>query len=92
MRCLDLATLVKQNSHSHVDLLKLDIEGGEQDLLSCNLEWLKRVDAIIAEFHPGQVDYSGLTTKLQEEGFRYIPANSVFPDNMDSFIREPSAA
>lgn len=72
-----------------IDLLKLDIEGGEQELLSSNLEWLERVDAIIAEFHPGCVDYPGLVKKLQERGFRYIPANSVFPDNMDSFIREP---
>lgn len=71
-----------------IDLLKLDIEGGEEELLGSNLEWLERVDAIIAEFHPGCVDYPGLVMKLQERGFRYIPANSVFPDNMDSFIRE----
>jgi len=73
-----------------IDLLKLDIEGGEQELLGSNLEWLQQVDAIIAEFHPDCVDYPGLVAKLQQQGFRYIPANSVFRNNMDSFVRERS--
>jgi FkbM family methyltransferase len=71
-----------------IDLLKIDIEGGEQELLGSNFEWLQRVDAIIAEFHPDCVDYPGLVAKLQERGFRYIPANSVFRNNMDSFVRK----
>ena len=90
-RLMSMNTLLANYwNDGRIDLLKLDIEGGEQELLSSNLEWLQRVDAIIAEFHPDCVDYPGLVAKLQQQGFRYIPANSVFRNNMDSFIRESS--
>ena len=35
-----------------VDLLKIDIEGTEQELLGRNNEWLQRVGAIVLEIHP----------------------------------------
>jgi len=69
-----MSTLLKTYwDEGRIDLLKLDIEGGEQELLRFQLEWLQRVDAIIAEFHPDCVDYPGLVAKLQQHGFRYIP-------------------
>jgi FkbM family methyltransferase len=36
----------------HVDLVKIDIEGTEEDLLARNNAWLGCVDAIILEIHP----------------------------------------
>lgn len=73
---------------SRVDLLKLDIEGGEEELLtSGDLAWLERVDAIIAEFHPGMVDYQGLIQVLVSHGFDYIPAGSAWKGSMDAFVR-----
>src|SRR5271165_1212341 len=33
-------------------LIKIDIEGGEQELFDGPIEWLARTDAIIIEFHP----------------------------------------
>ena len=35
-----------------VDLLKIDIEGAEDDLLSRHNDWLERVGAILMEIHP----------------------------------------
>ena len=70
-----------------VDLLKMDIEGGEQALLDGDLGWLRSVHSIIAEFHPLAVDYPGLTSRLEHEGFRYLPANSVHENSMDAFLR-----
>ena len=76
---------------SGVDLLKMDIEGGEQALLDGDLGWLGSVHSIIAEFHPDEVDYPGLTSRLEHEGFRYFPANSVHENSMDAFLRpEPN--
>lgn len=69
-----------------IDLVKMDIEGGEQQLLSDNLSWLSRVRAIIAEFHPEIIDYPGLTKVLEKQNFHYICANSLYPGNMDSFL------
>ena len=36
----------------HVDLLKIDIEGSEDELLSKNNSWLEKINAIILEIHP----------------------------------------
>jgi FkbM family methyltransferase len=72
-----------------IDLVKLDIEGGEQELLAdADLSWLSRVRSLIVEFHPALVDYPGLIARLQNAGFSYYAANTVFPDNMDAFIRD----
>jgi hypothetical protein len=68
-------------------LIKIDIEGGEEELLGGPTEWLGCTDAIIIEFHPTSVDYPRLIRKVSSQGFKYIPANSVFPDNMDCFTR-----
>lgn len=86
------SVLARYAQGKRIDLLKMDIEGAEEELLSANLEWLQSVDAIITELHPGVIDASGVIATLQRQGFRYIPANSVFPDNMDSFVREPPTA
>jgi FkbM family methyltransferase len=72
---------------SEVDLIKMDIEGGEQALLTGPQEWLYRTRAIIAEFHPRTVDYTALTRLLERLGFKYVRANTAFPNNMDSFYR-----
>ncbi len=53
--------------------MKMDIEGGEQALLTGPLEWLNRTKAIIAEFHPDIVDYPLLTGLLERQGFKYVP-------------------
>jgi FkbM family methyltransferase len=73
---------------ARVGLLKLDIEGGEQGLLTGgDLTWLERVDSIIAEFHPEVVDYPGLVQVLVGQGFEYVPAGRAWAGSMDAFIR-----
>ena len=75
---------------TRVDLLKLDIEGGEQLLLTTgDLRWLDRVDAIIAELHPDVVDYAGLIQVLVDRGFTYVPAGAAWRRSMDAFFRVP---
>ena len=80
--------LVASLPNQHIDLLKIDIEGGEQALLTSNTEWLAAVDAIVAEFHPNVVDYAGLIERLVANGFRYVPAGSVWSGSMDAFVRD----
>lgn len=74
-----------------VDLVKMDIEGGEQQLLTSDLGWLDRVRALIVEFHPAVVDYPGLLSVLRRAGFRYVKYNVAQQESMDSFIRDASA-
>ena len=74
-----------------LDLVKIDIEGGEQQLLAENLSWLTRTKAMIVEFHPDRIDYPGLIKIIEQQGFRYIPANTVHINNMDAFLCEALA-
>lgn len=72
-----------------VDFLKLDIEGGEKDLLGSNLDWLQRIRSISAEFHPNLVDVAQLIRTVEQAGFRYIAPGS--PDavsNMECFVKK----
>ena len=91
VRMLSMNALLDElpESCNEIDLLKIDIEGGEQELLSSgDLAWLRKVRSVIIEFHPDVVDYPGLVHKVQEQGFRYLPAGTEFPGQMDFFIRE----
>ncbi|MEJ7787918.1 MAG: FkbM family methyltransferase [Solirubrobacteraceae bacterium] len=77
-------------SDQRIDLLKIDIEGGEQDLLLADdVFWLDRVDAIIAEFHPDRVDIATLVDTLERRGFTYYPAGTLWKGSMDIF-RKPN--
>lgn len=57
VRCLTVDDLMCELQIDHVDLLKLDIEGAEQEVLGSSSGWIARVGAIAAElhdrFHPG---------------------------------------
>jgi FkbM family methyltransferase len=72
----------------HIDLLKMDIEGGEQDLLTRgDLSWLDAVDCVVAEFHPTIVDYQKLVGKIADHNFHFHPAGSLRTGSMDCFVR-----
>lgn len=71
-----------------VDLVKMDIEGGEEAVLRGDLGWLDRVQSLIVEFHPDLVDHEQLIPLLTARGFRYIPAGAARPSSMDFFTRK----
>ncbi len=75
---------------SEIDVLKMDIEGGEGPLLeaTADLAWLGRVRSIIAETHRDVIDHPALVRTLESKGFRYLPAHSGAKfDSLDGFIR-----
>ncbi|HEY7375558.1 MAG TPA: FkbM family methyltransferase [Polyangia bacterium] len=74
-------------SSAQIDVVKMDIEGGEGPLMRENLAWLGRVKSLIAEFHPEVIDFPAVIRSIENQGFRYIPAHSVGPDSMDAFVR-----
>ena len=49
--CVDLATLMARNGHTHIDLLKIDIEGAEYGVLDDLLRRKLRVRQVLVEFH-----------------------------------------
>jgi FkbM family methyltransferase len=80
-----VAAILARSGCSRFGLVKIDIEGGEQALFEGPTDWLDSAGAIIAEFHPALVDCSKIVEAITSRGFSYIPSNSVFPDNMESF-------
>ena len=83
---ISIEGIIKMFKVTSFALIKIDIEGSEKDLFDGPIEWLKRTEAIIIEFHPA-IDQSRITGVMSSNGFRYIPAHSLVPENMDCFTR-----
>jgi FkbM family methyltransferase len=80
-------TILEKSACPKLALVKIDIEGSEQQLFDGPTGWLDCTDAIIIEFHPTLVDHGRIIRAVAEHGFTYISSNSVFPNNMDCFKR-----
>lgn len=85
---VSMPSLLARTPDGFADLVKVDIEGAEEQVLSGDLGWLDRIGSMIVEFHPDRVDYSRLVGVVEQAGFRYVPANSVWPGSMDCFVRD----
>lgn len=70
-KAISIETLQKNFEISHMDLMKIDIEGGEIDLLNKNNSWLSEVGNIIIEIHHPYTS-SDLNKNLMPFGFSII--------------------
>lgn len=87
--CISMPSLMKATELARIDLLKIDIEGGEGQLLTLANDWLELVGSIMVEFHPHVVDEPALIALLRSKGFRYYTGREVAPfgGNADYFCR-----
>ena len=70
-------SILRSAGLEHVDLCKIDIEGGEGALfLKGDTTWLARVDAIVAELHPTVIDSSAVIRAIDSAGLYYRPPGS----------------
>lgn len=89
VRMISMHTVLKRlSTDQRIDLLKIDIEGGEEALFSGDLSWLARVESIIIELHPDRVDSASIISCVVSQGFEYVPSGSIFAHSMDAFIRK----
>ena len=65
-------------NEARCNLLKIDIEGAELDFLEKEKEFLKRVDALVVEWHKLQVDFIKLSGVLAEQNFKM---ETIFEEN-----------
>jgi FkbM family methyltransferase len=71
---VSMPTLLEHFPERSVDLMKLDIEGGEGPLLTeGDLGWLQQIQAIVCEFHPEAVDCAKLEGIVQSHGMTFYP-------------------
>ena len=69
---LTMNELLDKHLHDGVDLVKLDIEGGERALLERAVEWAPRVGALVAETHE-PLTPERATELLMDAGFEPLP-------------------
>ncbi len=70
-----------------VDLMKMDIEGGETALMAGDLGWLERIAFIITELHPPMVNCEEIVAAVVPQGMIHHAPGSLFPESMDMFER-----
>ena len=51
VQCITIDQIISQIGAGGVDILKIDIEGGEHALLSCNIGWINKTNGICIELH-----------------------------------------
>jgi FkbM family methyltransferase len=51
VRCVTVDEVMQEHGIDRIGLLKIDIEGGEVEVLGASDGWIDRVDAVVAELH-----------------------------------------
>ena len=91
VQSVQMQDLLKEQRVTSIDLLKVDIEGSEEELFRRDSGWLRYVKLIIAEFHPNLIDYQATVDAVKSQGFRYYRPQTLFKESMDMFMREDVA-
>ncbi len=76
VRSLSVGSILDLAGHTHIDLLKLDIEGGERAVLESR-GWNTRVGAVVAELHDG-LDYAWFSRTMRMQGFIPVRPGGLF--------------
>jgi FkbM family methyltransferase len=68
-RSVTMQSLLAEQNIAHIDYLKMDIEGGEREImLKGDRSWMEKVDVMKIELH--HVAYQGVADVLTSHGFR----------------------
>jgi len=65
LKSISLSNFIKENNIEHIDLLKIDIEGGEIEVLSDIRDTFDKIDTIIMEWHYPLDKFKEFSKKLQ---------------------------
>jgi hypothetical protein len=92
VKVISMQTLFGQAGISgDIDLLKLDIEGGEEALASGSLDWLHPIRTLIAEVHPAICKTDSVIERFESTGMTFVAGGSRQQGGplMDVFLRDP---
>jgi hypothetical protein len=56
-------------------LLKVDIEGSEEQLFGEDVSWLSRFDCLMVELHPTRANLNRIVDAFEAAGLRFRPGN-----------------
>jgi FkbM family methyltransferase len=77
MPTLTISTILNRSGIDVVDLLKVDIEGGEKLLLESIESWRDRVKSLVVELHDG-LSYDWFAALVRGAGFTPVPEGALF--------------
>jgi FkbM family methyltransferase len=87
--CVTMGTLLKRLPEGReVDLMKIDVEGEEEQIFKGDLSWLARVRMIIAELHPNVIESGLVARRLAEAGFRHVILEHPHAHETQCFVRQ----
>jgi FkbM family methyltransferase len=69
IKSVTMSQIFSMLNGAKVDLLKIDIEGGEVELFKGNLDWLNFVNCIMIEFHEKSREKIGFDDLMKQHGF-----------------------
>jgi len=97
VRCFTMDEIIDACDLDAIDVLKVDIEGAEEQLFRARHEWLSRVKLIVIELHGGY-SIERFQQDVAEHGFRVLPPGGgygnqmVFAVRSDLLSAQPQAA
>ncbi len=71
---ITMQTLFSVFKITHIDMVKIDIEGGEEAIFGAGTAWLNNINQLIIEVHSTSIK-NVCFTRLQEYGFFIISLN-----------------
>lgn len=78
VKAMNMRTLIKEMMINNIDLLKIDIEGWEEQLFSGDVAWLDNVTNVIMECHSEDIKHF-CKEVLTNKGFIILSGNKNFP-------------
>ncbi|OON81411.1 FkbM family methyltransferase [Streptomyces tsukubensis] len=89
---LTVGDLLDKHGLDRIDLLKMDIEGGEAQVLAQVEPWMDRVDRIVVEIHDKYIDGDAVRGTLREAGFTRLEPRMAgpvaSPNRVELFVRQ----
>jgi FkbM family methyltransferase len=80
VQTLTVNSILDRAGLEEVDLLKLDIEGGEKQVLEAWPTWSRRVKCVVVELHEldHPLDYEWFSSLARASGYHPMPAGTLF--------------
>lgn len=70
---ITVGELLEKHGVRRVPVMKMDIEGCEDEVLTSGAEWLRRVGVLIVEVHSKYIDPEVVDDRLRDAGFAEVP-------------------
>lgn len=88
-RTLTFKQFIQENRLFNIDFLKVDCEGGEYDIFSNeNIDFLKTIPKIVAEFHTGPNDFTQRFQKIKNNlrNFKKISFEDLDGNDITNYV------